>query len=130
MSDGTISQDEIEALLSGVDMGGLSGAAGTSNVNIDTSVLEKFADDIKTKRISEKLNRWICIKYIILTFHLFNRKLPEEKITMYNRVYAYKEVKCLTTIVQSQEKGNGCILLLGSHTNKRVLKYMNQKLIN
>ena len=46
MSDGTISQDEIEALLSGVDMGGLSGAAGTSNVNIDTSVLEKFADDI------------------------------------------------------------------------------------
>lgn len=49
---------------------------------------------------------------------------------MYNRVYAYKEVKYLTTIVQSQEKGNGCILLLGSHTNKRVLKYMNQKLIN
>ena len=47
MSDGTISQDEIEALLSGVDMGGLSGAAGTSNVNIDTSVLKKFADDIK-----------------------------------------------------------------------------------
>lgn len=55
MSDGTISQDEIEALLSGVDMGGLSGAAGTSNVNIDTSVLEKFADDIKDELLS-KLN--------------------------------------------------------------------------
>ena len=55
MSDGTISQDEIEASLSGVDMGGLSGAAGTSNVNIDTSVLEKFADDIKDELLS-KLN--------------------------------------------------------------------------
>lgn len=55
MSDGTISQDEIEALLSGVDMGGLSGAAGTSNVNIDTSVLKKFADDIKDELLS-KLN--------------------------------------------------------------------------
>ena len=55
MSDGTISQDKIEALLSGVDMGGLSGAAGTSNVNIDTSVLEKFADDIKDELLS-KLN--------------------------------------------------------------------------
>ena len=55
MSDGTISQDEIEALLSGVDMGGLSGAAGTSTVNIDTSVLEKFADDIKDELLS-KLN--------------------------------------------------------------------------
>ena len=31
MSDGAISQDEIDALLSGVDMGGLSGASSIIN---------------------------------------------------------------------------------------------------
>ena len=38
MSDGAISQDEIDALLSGVDMGGITGG-NSSSVNIDTSVL-------------------------------------------------------------------------------------------
>ncbi|MCR4940022.1 MAG: flagellar motor switch protein FliN [Treponemataceae bacterium] len=46
MSDGTISQDEIDALLAGVDMGGLgsSGSVSSSNtsVNIDTETLAGF----------------------------------------------------------------------------------------
>ena len=50
MSDGAISQAEIDALLSGVDMGGLS-AGGSSmivpNVNIDTTILTGFADEVK-----------------------------------------------------------------------------------
>lgn len=50
MSDGAISQDEIDALLAGVDMGGLS-ASGSSApspaVHIDTVVLEKVAGNIK-----------------------------------------------------------------------------------
>ncbi len=48
MSDGTISQDEIDALLSGVDVGGLS-SGSSSNVNIDTATLEKFATGLKDK---------------------------------------------------------------------------------
>ena len=52
MSDGAISQDEIDALLSGVDMGGLSSSSSVS-VNIDTAVLEKFADGIKGELISK-----------------------------------------------------------------------------
>ncbi len=52
MSDGAISQDEIDALLSGVDMGGLSSSSSVS-VNINTAVLEKFADGIKGELISK-----------------------------------------------------------------------------
>ncbi|MBQ8013105.1 MAG: flagellar motor switch protein FliN [Treponema sp.] len=48
MSDGTISQSEIDALLSGVDVGGLS-SGPSSNVNIDTATLSKFADGLKDK---------------------------------------------------------------------------------
>lgn len=55
MSDGAISQDEIDALLSGVDMGGISGSAGGAAVNIDTAVLEKFADGIKDE-LNSKLS--------------------------------------------------------------------------
>lgn len=54
MSDGTISQDEIDALLSGVDMGGLS-SGSSSNVKIDTATLEKFAGTMKDKCV-ESLN--------------------------------------------------------------------------
>ncbi|MBQ4378616.1 MAG: flagellar motor switch protein FliN [Treponema sp.] len=54
MSDGTISQSEIDALLSGVDVGGLS-SGPSSNVNIDTATLNKFADGIKDK-IASNLN--------------------------------------------------------------------------
>lgn len=52
MSDSIISQDEIDALLSGVDMGGLSaggGAATASAGKIATDNLMKFAVDLKDK---------------------------------------------------------------------------------
>lgn len=57
MSDGSISQDEIDALLSGVDMGGVGGlsSAPTPSSSIDTAVLEKFSSDIKDELLS-KLN--------------------------------------------------------------------------
>jgi len=49
MSDGAISQDEIDALLAGVDMGGLgsSGSMSSSSpsVNIDTTALADFLSD-------------------------------------------------------------------------------------
>ncbi len=51
MSDGTISQDEIDALLSGVDMGGLS-SESSSGANIDTATLEKFTDGLKDKLLN------------------------------------------------------------------------------
>ncbi len=51
MSDGTISQDEIDALLKNVDMGGLS-SGSSSNVKIDTAALEKFADSMKDKCVT------------------------------------------------------------------------------
>ncbi len=54
MSDGAISQDEIDALLSGVDMGGMAPAGGSSS-SIDTATLEKFADGIKDE-VCSKLN--------------------------------------------------------------------------
>ncbi len=51
MSDGVISQDEIDALLSGVPMDGLNAsgqvAAAAPSVNIDTETLTKFAGDLK-----------------------------------------------------------------------------------
>lgn len=53
MSDGAISQDEIDALLAGVDMGGLSGSAGSKSLNIDLTVLEKFANDISDEVLSK-----------------------------------------------------------------------------
>ncbi len=50
MSDGAISQDEIDALLAGVDMGGLS-ASGSSApspaVKIDTAVIGSVANSVK-----------------------------------------------------------------------------------
>lgn len=52
MSDGTISQDEIDALLSGVDMGGLSIGESSSTASagkIETAKLVKFAVDLKDK---------------------------------------------------------------------------------
>ena len=50
MSDGAISQDEIDALLSGVSVDGLNSSGrvgGASAVHIDIAVLQKFADDLK-----------------------------------------------------------------------------------
>ena len=52
MSEGSISQEEIDALLSGVDMGGLGSGGSFSSVpdtNIDTATLQKFSDGMKGK---------------------------------------------------------------------------------
>ncbi len=57
MSDGAISQDEIDALLSSVDMGGLSAGGTTSapsQANIDTQTLENFAKDL-TGQLTDNL---------------------------------------------------------------------------
>ena len=55
MSDGTISQAEIDALLSGVDMGGLSASGTTKSspaVAMDLDTLKKFSEDLKDKLAS------------------------------------------------------------------------------
>ncbi len=60
MSEGSISQEEIDALLSGVDMGGLSGAVpatSAGSTNIDVSTLEKFTSGIKD-RLAENLKNF------------------------------------------------------------------------
>ena len=52
MSEGSISQEEIDALLSGVDMGGLPSAGASSaggSSSIDIATLQKFADGLKDK---------------------------------------------------------------------------------
>ena len=52
MSEGSISQEEIDALLSGVDVGGL-GSGGSFNsapeVDIDVPTLQNFSGTIKDK---------------------------------------------------------------------------------
>ena len=48
MSDGAISQDEIDALLSGVDMGGMGTAAPTASAaHVDTNALNGFFASLK-----------------------------------------------------------------------------------
>ena len=51
MSEGAISQEEIDALLSGVDTGGLSSAGASSggDSHLDIETLKKFADGLKDK---------------------------------------------------------------------------------
>ena len=50
MSDGAISQEEIDALLSGVDMGGLTGGGVSLNApspkDLNISALKDFASDV------------------------------------------------------------------------------------
>ena len=58
MSDGAISQDEIDALLSGVSVDGLNSSGHVSGgpaVNIDTDALLKFAENLKEPLV-QKLN--------------------------------------------------------------------------
>ena len=60
MSDGAISQDEIDALLSGVAIDGLnsSGHVGNGpNYSIDISTIQKLADDLKGK-LEENINKY------------------------------------------------------------------------
>ena len=52
MSEGSISQEEIDALLSGVDMGGLPSAGASSaggSSSLDIATLQKFAEGLKDK---------------------------------------------------------------------------------
>ena len=52
MSEGSISQEEIDALLSGVDVGGIGSGGSFSSgpeVSIDVPTLQKFADGMKDK---------------------------------------------------------------------------------
>ena len=86
MSDGAISQDEIDALLSGVDMGGLSAGGSSSaspSVRIDTDTLAHFAEGLKDT-LAENLKTMTGkeIKVDIPTVETVNRdqllaKLPE-----------------------------------------------------
>ena len=60
MSDGAISQDEIDALLSGVAIDGLnsSGHVGKGpSYHIDVPTLQKLADDLKPK-LEENINKY------------------------------------------------------------------------
>ncbi len=60
MSDGAISQDEIDALLSGVAVDGLnsSGHVGNGpNYHIDIPTLQKLAEDLKPK-LEENINKY------------------------------------------------------------------------
>lgn len=65
MSDGAISQDEIDALLSGVAVDGLNASghvAGGPSVHIDTEALSKFAGNLKDP-LAEKLNGMTGVEF-------------------------------------------------------------------
>ncbi len=65
MSDGAISQDEIDALLSGVSIDGLnsSGHVGnTPSYNFDVPTLQKLADDLKPK-LEENINKYASASF-------------------------------------------------------------------
>ena len=57
MSDGAISQDEIDALLAGVDMGGFgsSSSSNSSQADVDTGSIEKLVCDL-TENLKNNLN--------------------------------------------------------------------------
>ena len=65
MSDGAISQDEIDALLSGVSVDGLDSSGhvmGGPAAHIDTTILQKFADSLKEPLV-EKLNNMTGVSF-------------------------------------------------------------------
>ena len=65
MSDGAISQDEIDALLSGVSVDGLNPSghvAGGPAVRMDIAALQKFADSLKEPLV-EKLNGMTGVEF-------------------------------------------------------------------
>lgn len=65
MSDGAISQDEIDALLSGVSVDGLNSSghvSGGSSVHIDPEALSKFAGSLKDPLV-EKLNGMTGVEF-------------------------------------------------------------------
>ena len=65
MSDGAISQDEIDALLSVVSVDGLDSSGhvmGGPTAHIDTTILQKFADSLKEPLV-EKLNNMTGVSF-------------------------------------------------------------------
>ena len=65
MSDGAISQDEIDALLSGVSVDGFDSSGpvmGGPTAHIDTTILQKFADSLKEPLV-EKLNNMTGVSF-------------------------------------------------------------------
>ena len=60
MSDGAISQDEIDALLSGVSVDGLNASGHVGNDpthHFDIPTLQKMADDLQAKT-EENINKY------------------------------------------------------------------------
>ena len=67
MSDGAISQDEIDALLSGVAVDGLnsSGHVGNGpNYHIDIPTLQQLAEDLKPK-LEENVNKYTGASFTV-----------------------------------------------------------------
>ncbi len=65
MSDGAISQDEIDALLSGVSMDGLNSSGQVSSgpaVHIDVPTLQTLADELKPK-LEENINKYTSASF-------------------------------------------------------------------
>src|SRR5574344_3016242 len=65
MSDGAISQDEIDALLSGVSVDGLNSSGHVSGgpaVHIDTNALLKFSENLKEPLV-QKLNNMTGVNF-------------------------------------------------------------------
>ena len=65
MSDGAISHDEIDALLSGVSVDGLNSSGHVSGgpaVHIDVEALSKFAESVKDS-LAEKLNGMTGVEF-------------------------------------------------------------------
>ena len=67
MSDGAISQDEIDALLSGIPMDGLnsSGHVGSNPAyNYDISAFQNLANDLKPK-LEENINKYTSSNFVV-----------------------------------------------------------------
>ncbi|MCR4627251.1 MAG: flagellar motor switch protein FliN [Treponema sp.] len=92
MSDGAISQDEIDALLSGVNMDGLGGGGGSAGAgsSINTAVLGNFANGLK-ERLSADLGTMTSSAFDVadpvveaVDKDQLLAKLPETVVTIQN----------------------------------------------
>lgn len=91
MSDGAISQDEIDALLSGVAIDGLNSTGHVGNVpnyHIDVSVLQNLSEELKDK-LEENINKYTGANFKVESpvVEISNRdkvlaKLPEVVIAV------------------------------------------------
>ena len=67
MSDGAISQDEIDALLSGVSIDGLNASGHVGNgpaYNFDIKTLQKLAEDLMPK-LQENINKYTSANFVV-----------------------------------------------------------------